>query len=219
MDIKVDNNINFSCNICDKIYSSYKSLWNHNSKFHNKKIDITQSKDNHMQSSVQSKDNHMQSSVQSKEKSLLCKNCNKLFTHRNNRWRHEQKCKNKEKNIDEIANLKEQNKKLESTINELKIQVTMILKEKGKIHHKTLQKINNQLNNESNQVDNQMIELKKQIYSSDIGTYKFIAKSFNVEIETVVKWFIFVIVIVFDPLAVALILSYNISINRKEKSC
>jgi p-aminobenzoyl-glutamate transporter AbgT len=35
--------------------------------------------------------------------------------------------------------------------------------------------------------------------------------------ETVVKWFIFVIVIVFDPLAVALVLCYNISINRKEK--
>ena len=77
--------------------------------------------------------------------------------------------------------------------------------------------INNQLNSESNQVDNQIIGLRKEISSSDIGTYKFIAKSFNVEIETVVKWFIFVIVIVFDPLAVALVLSYNISINRKEK--
>jgi hypothetical protein len=150
MDIKVDNNIEFSCNICNKLYSSYKSLWNHNNKFHNKKIDIVQSKDNHMQSSMQSKDNHMQSSIFYKEKSLLCKNCNKLFTHRNNRWRHEQKCKHKDKNIDEIANLKKQNKQLELTINELKTQVTMILKEKGKIHHKTLQKINNQLNNINN---------------------------------------------------------------------
>ena len=26
-----------SCNICNKIYSSYKSLWNHNKKFHNTK--------------------------------------------------------------------------------------------------------------------------------------------------------------------------------------
>jgi len=36
---------------------------------------------------------------------------------------------------------------LENTINELKNQVSLLLKEKGKIHHKTLQKINNQLNN------------------------------------------------------------------------
>ena len=43
--------------------------------------------------------------------------------------------------------LEEKNKELENTINEIKKQVSLIIKEKGKIHHKTLQKINNQLNN------------------------------------------------------------------------
>jgi len=66
------------------------------------------------------------------------------------RWSHEQKCKNKEILPNEIKELKEHKKNLETTINELKAQVTMILKEKGKIHHKTLQKINNQLNNINN---------------------------------------------------------------------
>jgi len=78
-----------------------------------------------------------------------------------------------------------------------------------------LNAINTSLAQEINNTDNQIIQLKKQIISSDIGTYKFIAKAFNVEIETVVKWFILFIVVVFDPLAVALILSYNISINKK----
>lgn len=75
--------------------------------------------------------------------------------------------------------------------------------------------INNTLNSEINNLDNQIIELKKQVISSDIGTYKFIAEAFNVPIETVVKWFILFIVIVFDPLAVCLVLAYNIASNRK----
>lgn len=75
--------------------------------------------------------------------------------------------------------------------------------------------INDTLNNDINNLDNQIIELKKQVISSDIGTYKFIAQAFNVPIESVVKWFILFIVIVFDPLAVCLILAYNIASSRK----
>lgn len=74
---------------------------------------------------------------------------------------------------------------------------------------------NSNLNQEINNIDNQIITLKKQIIASDIGTYKFIAEAFNVEIETVVKWFILIIVAVFDPLAVALLLAYNITSNKK----
>lgn len=75
--------------------------------------------------------------------------------------------------------------------------------------------LNQTLNTEINSLDNQIIEFKKKIISSDIGTYKFIAKAFNVSIESVVKWFILFIVVVFDPLAVCLVLAYNIASNRK----
>jgi hypothetical protein len=81
-----------------------------------------------------------------------------------------------------------------------------------------IEKINNtnaSLLLEINTLDNSIISLNKQITKSDIGTYKFIAKAFNVDIETVVKWFILFIVIVFDPLAVSLVLAYNIASNRK----
>jgi phage shock protein PspC (stress-responsive transcriptional regulator) len=67
-----------------------------------------------------------------------------------------------------------------------------------------------------NSVDNSIISLKQQITKSDIGTYKFIAEAFNVKIETVVKWFILIIVFVFDPLAVSLLLAYNIASSKKE---
>lgn len=81
-----------------------------------------------------------------------------------------------------------------------------------------IQKINlnnEDLNKEINNIDNQIITLNKEIVSSDIGTYKFIAEAFNVKIETIVKYFILIIVAVFDPLAVSLLLAYNIAANRK----
>jgi hypothetical protein len=76
--------------------------------------------------------------------------------------------------------------------------------------------INDTLLTEINSVDNSIISLKQQITKSDIGTYKFIAEAFNVKIETVVKWFILIIVSVFDPLAVSLLLAYNIVSSKKE---
>jgi cell division protein FtsL len=74
---------------------------------------------------------------------------------------------------------------------------------------------NDNITQEINNIDNEVISLRKQVIASDIGTYKFIAEAFNVQIETVVKWFILVIVVVFDPLAVCLLLAYNIAVNKK----
>jgi hypothetical protein len=47
---------------------------------------------------------------------------------------------------------------------------------------------------------------------------KYIAKAFVVDMDTVVKWFTLAIVLVFDPLAVALILAYNSLIEKKSNS-
>ena len=75
--------------------------------------------------------------------------------------------------------------------------------------------INSNLLGEINQLHTTIIDLKSKITKSDIGTYKFIAEAFNVKMETVVKYFILIIVSVFDPLAVSLLLAYNIVANRK----
>lgn len=75
--------------------------------------------------------------------------------------------------------------------------------------------INQDLNQQINKLDNEIIELKRQVIKSDIGTYKFIAQAFNLPIESVVKWFILFIVLVFDPLAICLILAYNIARNKQ----
>ena len=68
------------------------------------------------------------------------------------------------------------------------------------------------LYNQIKENDNQIIQYKSDISQTDIGSFKFISESFGVPIDTAVKWFIFVIVIVFDPLAICLIIGYNMLI-------
>jgi hypothetical protein len=51
--------------------------------------------------------------------------------------------------------------------------------------------------------------------NSDIGTFVYISRAIGVELDTVVKWFILVIVLVFDPLSICLVLAYNFLIKRE----
>jgi hypothetical protein len=57
--------------------------------------------------------------------------------------------------------------------------------------------------------------------STDIGSFKFIAKALGTDLDTAVQGFIFALIMVFDPLAVTLILALNrlieIRLDRKEK--
>lgn len=62
------------------------------------------------------------------------------------------------------------------------------------------------------QKDNELITLKGEGNAvHDIGTFKFVAESIGLPLDTVVKIFVLCIVLVFDPLAVALVLAYNIA--------
>jgi hypothetical protein len=96
------------------------------------------------------------------------------------------------------------------TLNSVQSNITSLESNIEKINN-----INSNLLGEINQLDTSIIDLKSKITKSDIGTYKFIAEAFNVKMETVVKYFILIIVSVFDPLAVSLLLAYNVAANRK----
>lgn len=52
--------------------------------------------------------------------------------------------------------------------------------------------------------------------NSDIGTFIYISNAIGVPLDTVVKWFILIIVLVFDPLSICLILAYNFLTKRGE---
>ena len=58
-----------------------------------------------------------------------------------------------------------------------------------------------------------ILEYKTNIKQTDVGSFKFIAESFGLEVDQAVKWFIIMIVIVFDPLAMCLIIGYNMYVT------
>lgn len=67
-------------------------------------------------------------------------------------------------------------------------------------------------------IDEQVNEMKFSSASrKDIQTFQFVADQFGSTLDKVAKWFIFTLIFVFDPLAVALILAYNVVAYREEK--
>jgi cell division protein FtsL len=90
---------------------------------------------------------------------------------------------------------------------------------------KQIAKINNKISDLQTQ-NSEEIEKINQIkianlgLEKEVGGFRFVAEAFGVELKNVVKFFIFIIVIVFDPLAVALIIAFNGLVgvkNRKEE--
>lgn len=68
-------------------------------------------------------------------------------------------------------------------------------------------------NERINTIKNDNIGLEREI-----GGFRFVAESFNLPLNTVVKFFIILIVFVFDPLAIALVIAFNSMVStRKEK--
>jgi hypothetical protein len=129
----------YKCNICNKIYSSYKTLWTHNKNKHkiivNKRIpEVFICNQN----------------VNNLEKIYKCKYCNNNYSTRQNKWKHEKKCQI-------IFNEKEQEKQ----INEIKIAE---INKEIKLAEIELEKINT---NKEKEVElakinsNKEIELKK----------------------------------------------------------
>jgi len=72
-------------------------------------------------------------------------------------------------------------------------------------------------NNKISEIDVEVFDLKiENSQKKDITTFKFVADEFDTEIKNVVKWFIIVLITVFDPLAVVLLLAFNLSSNWRE---
>ena len=50
----------------------------------------------------------------------------------------------------------------------------------------------------------------------DVQTFKFVADAFGISLDKVARWFIGLLIFVFDPLAVCLVLAYNVAVYKKE---
>lgn len=87
-------------------------------------------------------------------------------------------------------------------------------KEISKINDKIskLQEENASETEKINEIKIANLDLEKEV-----GGFRFVAEAFGMELKNVVKFFIFLIVIVFDPLAVALIIAFNGLVEDKKK--
>jgi hypothetical protein len=87
-------------------------------------------------------------------------------------------------------------------------------KQIAKINDKisVLQTENAQETEKINQIKISNLDLEKEV-----GGFRFVAEAFGIELKNVVKFFIFLIVIVFDPLAVALIIAFNGLVSDKKR--
>ena len=76
-----------------------------------------------------------------------------------------------------------------------------------------LQDLNVAQNDSINKIKTNNISIEKEV-----GGFRFVADAFGVDLKVVVKFFIFLIVIVFDPLAIALIIAFNqLSMDGKKE--
>jgi cell division protein FtsL len=90
---------------------------------------------------------------------------------------------------------------------------------------KQIAKINDKISNLQTQNSEEtekinQIKVSNLGLEKEVGGFRFVAEAFGVELKNVVKFFIFIIVIVFDPLAVALIIAFNGLVgvkNQKEE--
>jgi len=71
---------------------------------------------------------------------------------------------------------------------------------------------------EMQDIEKRVSEMKFGENNKDIRTFEFVAKLFGTDLDTVAKWFIFLLIVVFDPLAIALILAYNVVTYKKLES-
>jgi hypothetical protein len=76
-----------------------------------------------------------------------------------------------------------------------------------------------ELNDEILSIKQDIGDLKTTLIETgvDVGPAIYLARTFNTDIDTVVKFFIFILIFVFDPLAVMLVVAFNQALILREK--
>ena len=166
--------MDYICNLCNKNYKSYQSLWNHNKKFHqNTNNNIPQISSTHPQKSSNLPPNHSIQISDEKIKKLTCQICQKVFSRSDNLKRHQLKCdKNKfEKYDQELEILKNKVKTLEN-----KTKSTTNIKVNG-----------NLFNGNKMDVGPKIIINKTGSENMDLLNYEEVSTIFDNEISSVIK--------------------------------
>ena len=126
---------------------------------------------------------------------------------------------------------------LESEIAEASRKITVLSETSsayGTDSSSEIEQMKGALQTKKEEAESRILDLEGKIRATDIGSFKFVARAFDSEVQTaeatenpvlikealdravnrVVKWFILILVVVFDPLAVTLVIAYNASLLR-----
>jgi len=161
----------YYCEKCDKVYSSYQSLWIHNKKYH--------TCDSNQKVTNESSQSNPKITNESSQSNLKCKYCNKIYKFKQGKWRHEQKCENK----DDIKKN-----------NEIKFELVEIKNKIIKLENKKNNKITNNIkvngnifNGNNNNSGPKIIINKTGSENINQLTYNEVSAIFDNEISSVIK--------------------------------
>jgi len=131
-----------------------------------------------------------------------------------------------EKQSTELLTIEERIEQLEEDKVFLKEELEVAISELPDNYITAKRKLREDYNPQILQINNELLEYKKTradleigLVSTgvDVGPAIYLARTFGTDIDTVVKFFIFILIFVFDPLAVMLVIAYNQALIDKTK--
>jgi len=105
----------------------------------------------------------------------------------------------------------------------LKLEMEAAIKELPENYRTARKKLREEYQPQISQLNKQSLGLKQEIgdlkialveTGVDVGPAIYLARVFDTEIDTVVKWFILILIFVFDPLAVSLVIAANVAFEQ-----
>ena len=131
-----------------------------------------------------------------------------------------------EKQSTELLTIEERIDQLEEDKIFLKEELEVAISELPDNYITAKRKLREDYNPQILQINNELLEYKKTradleigLVSTgvDVGPAIYLARTFGTDIDTVVKFFIFILIFVFDPLAVMLVIAYNQALIDRNK--
>ena len=165
----------FKCKICNNIYKSYQSLWNHNHKYHDNHNPQISSSITQKTSIYSQNSSSIQSQLKDENNKLSCNCCKKVFSRIDNLKRHQIKCdKNKFEKYDQELEI-------------LKNEIKQIKENKNNKKSTTNIRVNGNIIGTNNDSGPKIIINKTGSESIDQITYNEVSTIFDNEISSVVK--------------------------------
>jgi len=132
-----------------------------------------------------------------------------------------------EKQSTELLTIEERIEQLEEDKVFLKEELEVAISELPDNYITAKRKLREDYNPQILEINNELLDYKRTradleigLVSTgvDVGPAIYLARTFGTDIDTVVKFFIFILIFVFDPLAVMLVIAYNQALMDRQKN-